>query len=53
MTVKAVSEATMARDALSKILDFEATLQTGGKEAAKRRDNSGKKCNDTGVNLGR
>ena len=53
MTIKAIGEATMARDAFSKILDFEATLQTGGKEAAERRDNRGKKCYDTGVNLGR
>lgn len=53
MAVEAVGEATMARDALSKVFNFEAALQTGGKEATKRRNYRGKKCNNTRVNLSR
>ena len=41
----------MTRNAVSKVLDLEASLEATGKEASKRRNDGGKGCQDHGMKL--
>lgn len=42
LTIHAVSNSTVAWNGITKVLDLEGTLETGGKEAPKRSDQRGK-----------
>ena len=49
LAVKPVHDATMARDHVTKILDLECTLETGGKESSKRSNDRSKERHEEAV----
>ena len=51
LAVHAVSHPSMARYAVSKVLDLEASLEATGKKASKRRDDGGKRCQHHSMKL--
>ena len=53
LAVHAVSDATMARDGLSKVFDFESSFQAGGEEAAKGRYERGEGGENLDVEVNR